>query len=237
MSDQTGNTPQDGDQPGGQQPPPYPPPQQSPYGQPPSAPYGQPPQQQPTSPQPQYGQPTYGQPEYGQPTYDQPQYGGYGPAGADPDKRPTTVTVAGVITLVLSGLTLAMLTIGLLALGLASEQLVDQLGDDPALANIDTDSVVAVLWVMFGIFIIWSAIAMVLAVLAMRRSNAARIGLVVSAGVTALLSLFAITSGASAVTLVGAVAVIVCLFTGGAGEWYARSGGGPGHHGMPPPVA
>lgn len=215
MSDQPGNTPQDGDQSRGQQPPPYPPPQHSPYGQSP--------------PQP----PAYQQPQYGQPAY-----GGYGAPGTDPDKRPVTVTAAGVITLVLSGITLVLLLVTLLGLGvLAREDLVEQLGDDPALQNIDTDTVVAVLRVVFGVFIVWSAIAMVLAFLAMRRSNAARIGLVVSSALTALLSLFAIMSGASVVTLVGAVAVIVCLFTGGAGPWYARSGAGPGHHGMPPPVA
>lgn len=229
MSDQTGNTPQDDDQSRGQQPPPYPPPQQPPFGQPPQAQ----PQQPPAYQQPQYGQPAYGEPPYGQPAY-----GGYGPAGTDPDKRPATVTAAGVITLVLSGITLVLLLVTLLGLGvLAREDLVEQLGGDPALQNIDTDTVVAVLRVVFGVFIVWSAIAMVLAYLAMRRSNAARIGLVVSSALTALLSLFAIMSGASVVTLVAAVAVIVCLFTGGAGPWYARSGGGPGHRGMPPPVA
>lgn len=231
MSDPTGNTPEDGDRSRDQQPPPYPSPQQNPYGQPPGA-YGQPPQAQPEPP------PTHEQPQYGQPAYGQPAYGGYGPTGTDPDKRPSTVTAAGVITLVLSGITLVLLLVTLLGLGvLAREDLVEQLGDDPALQNIDTDTVLAVLRVVFGVFIVWSAIAMVLAVLAMRRSNAARIGLVVSSALTALLSLFAIMSGASAVTLIGAVAVIVCLFTGGAGPWYARSGGGAGHHGMPPPVA
>lgn len=213
MSDQTGQSPPDGDQPWGQPPPPYPPPQQNPYGQPPAAPYGQ-------------------------PGYGQPQYGGYGPAGTDPDRRPGTVTAAGVVTLVLSGLTLALLAIGLVTLGvLTREDLLAQLGSDPRLADVDTDTVISVLRVVLAIFIAWCAVAMVLAVLAMRRSNAARIGLVVSSGLSALLSLLAVGSGASVVTLLGSVAVIVCLFTGGAGPWYARGGGGSGHHGMPPPVA
>lgn len=66
--------PQYGQQPYGQQPPPYE--QPSSYGQ---QPYGQ--QQQPYG-QPQYGQPQYGQqpppyaqPQYGQQQYGQPQYG------------------------------------------------------------------------------------------------------------------------------------------------------------------
>ncbi len=67
--------PQYGQQPYGQQPPPYD--QPSSYGQ---QPYGQ--QQQPYGGQPQYGQqpyaqqpPPYGQPQYGQQQYGQPQYG------------------------------------------------------------------------------------------------------------------------------------------------------------------
>ena len=78
---------------------------------------------------------------------------------------------------------------------------------------------------------------MVLAVFAMRRSNGARIGLVVSAALAAILSLIAITSGLSAVSLIGCIAVIVLLFTGGAGAWYAGKSGGTGHRGLAPPVA
>jgi hypothetical protein len=54
----------------------------------------------------------------------------------------------------------------------------------------------------------------------MRRSNVARIGLVVSSSLTAIVSLVAITGGVSVIPLAAAIAVIVCLFTGGAGEWY-----------------
>ena len=46
--------------------------------------------------------------------------------------------------------------------------------------------------------------------------------LVVSAVMAALFSLLAITSLFSVIWLVGAVAVIVLLFTGGANEWYAE---------------
>ncbi len=72
---------------------------------------------------------------------------------------------------------------------------------------------------------IWSAIAIVLGVLALKRSRVARIALVVSAAVTAMVSLLAIGSFISAITLIGAVATIVLLFTGGAGDWFARRGG------------
>ena len=56
----------------------------------------------------------------------------------------------------------------------------------------------------------------------LRRSNAARITLVVSSAVTALVSLIGIGSGVSALTLIAAIAVIVLLFTGGAGDWFKR---------------
>jgi len=61
-------------------------------------------------------------------------------------------------------------------------------------------------------------------VLVLRRSNAARITLVVSSAVTAVISLFGIGSGVSAVTLLAAVAVIVLLFVGGANDWFKGKG-------------
>ncbi len=64
--------------------------------------------------------------------------------------------------------------------------------------------------------------------LVLRRSNAARITLVVSSAVTALFSLLAIGSLVSAVTLLAAVAVIVLLFVGGANEWFQGKGRQPG---------
>ncbi len=246
MSDSTGNGPPDGQQ----QPPAYPPPQQNPYGQPPQQP-AQPPQQpaQPQQPfgQPQYGQPQYGQPQYGQPPqehgqpgYGQPAYGqqpGYGQPYQDPEKRPATVVAAGVITLVLSGIVLVGLALVLVAFGFARDQLVDELRGEPGLGDIDPDDIVSLIFVVFGAFAVWCIAAMVLAVFAMRRSNGARIGLVVSSALTAALSLLAIMSGASAITLIGSVAVIVCLFTGGARQWYGGQGPDAGRGGLTPPVA
>ena len=69
--------------------------------------------------------------------------------------------------------------------------------------------------------------------LVLRRSNVARILLVISASVTALLSLLSITSGISLVVLIAAVATIVLLFAGGASAWFKRlpayDGGYGGH--------
>jgi len=238
MSDPTGNGPQD-DQPQ-QQPPAYPPPQQNPYGQPPQQ---SPAPHQPAQPAQPFGQPQYGQPPqdhgqqqgYGQPAYGQPP--AYGQTYRDPDKRPTTVTVAGIITLVLSGLVLVLLVLGLVALGVARDEVVAEMRDQSGLGDIDPNDIVSVLFFVFGAFIVWCIVAMVLAVFAMRRSNGARIGLVVSAGLAAALSLLAIASVTSAISLIGSVAVIVCLFAGGASQWYKGTNASSGHSGIAPPVA
>ena len=72
------------------------------------------------------------------------------------------------------------------------------------------------------VVILWCLIACVLAVFTMRRSNAARITLVVSATVAGLLSLLGIQSQVSAVPLLACLATVILLFTGGAGDWFAR---------------
>ena len=56
----------------------------------------------------------------------------------------------------------------------------------------------------------------------LRRSNVARILLVISASVAAVFSLIGITSGFSLVPLVACLATIVLLFVGGAGDWFKR---------------
>ncbi len=72
------------------------------------------------------------------------------------------------------------------------------------------------------VFTIWCVIAIVLAVLAMRRQNWARITLVISAAMSALLSLLSITAVLPVLTLAGSIAAIVLYLTGGANAWYSR---------------
>ena len=245
MSDPTGTGPQD-DQPQQQpqqQPPAYPPPQHNPYGQQPAAP--QQPAQQPAQPfgQPQYGQPAqdYGQPQgYGQPAYGQPGYGqppAYGQSYRDPDKRPTTVTIAGVLTLVFSGLVLMVLVLLIAAIGVARDEVVAEMRNQSGLEDVDPNDIVSVLFFVFGAFILWCIVAMTLAVFAMRRSNGARIGLVVSSALAAVLYLLSITALFTAIPLIGCIVVIVCLFAGGASQWYRGTDGSPGRTGLAPPVA
>src|SRR3954454_18177331 len=113
-------------------------PQQGGYGQQP--PYGTPQYGQPQPGQPQYGQPQYGQPQYGQPQYGQPEYGqppaygqqyGYVQQYGQPPYgeygtpvRPAGVTIAAVFGFVFGALgvlaTVVLLIIGAVAAGGAS---------------------------------------------------------------------------------------------------------------------
>jgi hypothetical protein len=133
-----------------------------------------------------------------------------------------TVTVAAVLTWLFAGLATAGY-LAVVALLLADRtQLIDRVTTDPQFRglNITGNELVAALWVMSAIIILWAVIAMVLAFLAFRGHNWARITLAVSCGFTILFSLLGITSGISLVTLIAAIVVLVLLFTGGAGAWF-----------------
>lgn len=205
----------------------------APYGQPQAAPYGQPPYGEP-NPGP-YGQQPYGQPAQ-QPVYPPPYaptpypspYGYQHQPTRDPDKRPLTVTIAAVLTWLGAGSMLVLMLVFAAVLASGGGAFVDEF--DRAARNSDvtlrSNQVLAVGWVIAVVFIVWSLAAIVLAILAMRRSNPGRIALVVSTVMTALLSLLAIASVLSAVTLILAIATVILLFTGGANDWYARRAGG-----------
>ncbi|MBS2936292.1 DUF4064 domain-containing protein [Nocardioides sp. J2M5] len=186
-----------------------------------------------------YGQPTpsgqqpYGQQSYGQPPYGQQPYGQYGqqPYGTvDPDRRPTTVTVAAWITIVFSGLSAALFGIIALMFVVARDEFVSafdremQSSVSTTDVTIDAESLAGVIVAVFLVFALWALIAIVLAVFVLRRSNVARILLVISSSVTALLSLIGIGSGVSIVPLIAAIAVVVLLFVGGAGDWFKGQG-------------
>jgi hypothetical protein len=186
----------------------------------------------PTDPygQPAYGQPAYGQPAYGQPTYGQPAqpYGGYGQPAyqprRDPSKRPGTVTAAAVITLVSAGLSLIGFVIGIFGLAVARQDFLDAIRDDQSFqdSGFSADSAYGLVMAVVIGFALWCLISCVLAIFVLRRSNIARILLVVSAAVSLLVSLVSITSIVSGVTLLAAVATIVLLFVGGANEWFRK---------------
>ncbi len=222
-----------------------PPPAQNPYGQPPSTPpYGQPGASSPygqeaggsAEPSP-YGAQPFGQAQ-GQPS--PPPYGqgyGYAATGRDPGRRPATVTAASVITLVCAGLTGLLVLLSLAFLGTMRGDMLREIEQAPGFeeVGISADSLVGVVLVMLVVIAVWCLIACVLAIFVLRGSEGARITLVVSASVSALFSLIAIGSGASVVTLVAGIAVIVLLFTGGASEWFRTKGPHAQGSGYPPP--
>ncbi len=235
MSDPTGNQhPEQPDDTTGQQPPAYPPPASqpeptAPYGQQPS-PYGQPGhgQQQP----PAHGQQQpYAQQPYGQPGYGQPAYGA--PYGGDPDRRPGTVTAAGVLTIIFSGLAFLLFGFVLVLVLVARDMMANELETTPGFEGISIDQVVAVAAVTMGVLAVWALVAIILAIFALRRSNGARIGLVVSSVLVALFCGFSLIGAADpasfmlvVVVLAAAVTTIICLFAGGASDWYKRQHGG-----------
>jgi len=135
-----------------------------------------------------------------------------------------TVTVACAMTWVGAGLVTAMMLLFILVLALGGDSFVDQVQSAGANSDVDlsSDQVMAVGWGVAAVLLFWSLAAIVLAVLAFRRSNPSRIALVVSAAMTALVSLLAIMSIVSLLPLILAVAVLILLFTGGANQWYSR---------------
>lgn len=219
-------------------PPPY---SRGPYGQPPSGP-------PPSGPPPSgpYGEPPYpppssGQPQYVQPAYPLAGYGGHPGTFRDPDRRPVTVTIASVLTWIGAGATTALMLAFVAILAFAGDSFVRAFERTAQASNVALtgNQARALGWSVAAVFLVWSLAAIVLAVLAFRRSNAARIALVVSSVMAALLSLVGITSGLSAVTLLMAVATVVLLFTGGANQWYSQRRRGtpptPGSWGTPSP--
>ena len=153
----------------------------------------------------------------------------YGLSTRDPNARPGTVTAAAVITWILTALT-GIVILGLtVALLVAKPDVLDAMRDelnksDSSITVSDLESIYSAIVVVFFVFLAWCLIAFLLAVFTYRLSNVARILLVISSSVTALFSLIGIASGVSAITLIGSAAVIVLLFVGGAGDWFAKRG-------------
>jgi len=193
---------------------------------PPTQGFGSPEQPSLPPPTPQYPPPPYGQ----QPPQ---QYGGQ---PHDPQKRPTTVTIAAWLTWGFSALTLLVFALMVLVMLAARDQLLDALQSDPNFASVDfsTDDLMAALWVVSAVALFWCAASIALAILAYNRLNWARITLVVSASVALLFSLAAFPFGLLHALAAGAT--IALLFTGGANEWYARKANMPAPYaGYPPP--
>lgn len=216
--------------------------QQPPQPQPPA--YEQQPQQPPAYEQQPYGQPVYPQPgqpgqPYGQQPY-QPWPGAASSGGQRLDKRPGTVTAAAWLTWVFTSITALFATVMVGVFAAASDEIVDELRADPVwtdlqgqldAAGLTIDDLTTMMLVGGIVVLIWCLIAFVVAIFAFRRQNWARIVLVVSAAVSALVCLVTIASFVTVVPLAASIATIVLLFVGGANDWYARRGA-PGGYGQ-----
>ncbi|MFN8191733.1 MAG: hypothetical protein U0R78_15075 [Nocardioidaceae bacterium] len=131
--------------------------------------------------------------------------------GPAPDPMPRTVLAAGLITIASCLATIAAaLLFGFVAYVASSDSALA--GDGFGLGN-------TVAWV--GI-LVWSVVGIVLAALVMRRSQVARLLLVVSAVAVLVVAIRAIGFIVTGGLVVASLAVLVLLFTGGANAWFAR---------------
>ncbi len=164
-----------------------------------------------------------GESPHGQQPYE---YGGPPPPYADPDRRPGTVTAAGMITITMSSISLLLFGIVLVAILAARDEVIDEidteLADQPGMEDFTGDELANAVIVIMLVFVVWCLIAIVTAALSLRRQNWARIVTVVSASMAALLSLVSIGALVTIIPLAAAIAAIALYFVGGANEWYAR---------------
>ena len=156
---------------------------------------------------------------YGTPT---PGLPGYDASLQDPDARPVSVLAAVIVTLISTGLMLVLVGGAAFWLLAGRTDTLSWGGDRVNASAAQVDASVPLVVLVLLVLLFWCLATIVLAVLALCRSNAARIALVVSSALTALVSLLAIGAVLPVVFLAAAIAVIVLLFTGGAGDWFRR---------------
>ena len=207
-----------------QSPPPPPQPSQPPPPPPPFPQSAPPPP--PPPPPPGYG--GYGPPP---PTGGYQPYGAYAPGmppppppqSVVPTKRPGTLTAAGVITIVMSGI--ALLGMGIFVIvflsdrgSLETDDSMVQLADD---ANVNVKDLVTALGVLGIIAALLSLAAVILGILLLRNKRV-RIPLVVLSALAIVMSLLAFPLGL--VWAIAEILVIVFLFSGGAGAWFDAQG-------------
>lgn len=149
---------------------------------------------------------------------------GYAAPGQDL-RRPLTVTVAAWLTWVFAGLAVLFFTLLLVTVLADRTRMLDVLRGNSRVAEsgLSIQQILGTLWVMGAVGLFWSLSAVVLAVLAFRRVNAARLVLAVSAGLCAVLALLAVPFGWP--NAAAAVATVVLLFRRDSNRWYARAPG------------
>jgi hypothetical protein len=137
--------------------------------------------------------------------------------------RPGSVTGAAVVTVVSSTIVLLVLGVVLLfVLGdraAFEQEVAKELASQSAYGEVEASSVTGVLIGAIVVFVVWSVVAIVLALLTVRGSNGARITLVVSAIGAALVSLVAALAIFPLVVTGACIAVTVLLLRGDASAW------------------
>jgi hypothetical protein len=134
------------------------------------------------------------------------------------ERRPGSVMAAALVTWVCAGFTTFVLLLLVLVLLVQEGELLTALQDNPEVASqgYTHDQLVGALWVIAVLGIAWSLVASVLAALAVRRVQAARLALVVSAVLSGLL-------GVGTVVLpLAAVATVVLLLRPEVNRWFSR---------------
>jgi len=195
-------------------------------------PYGQPTQPHAQQQTPQGGwpaPPAYGAPQNPWPYAQQPHGRG---------ARPGSVTAAAWLTWIFSGLTVLLYGGMLAMLAGVRDQLLSAVQQDDGVSrlNMSGDDLVRVLWVAGVVIVFWCLSSMVLAVLAYRGQNWARVLLAVSAAFAGLFSLAAFPVGL--LVTVAAGVTVALLLVPASNDWFAgrapRSAGYYAPYGQPP---
>jgi len=135
-------------------------------------------------------------------------------APTDAEARPPAVVWACVLTWLCAGLALVSMAASMTVLAADPRLLLDEMHrQDPSLADqgLSDTALQATAWVLAGTVVLWSLVAIVLAVLVWRRSGAARAALVISAGTAAGALLVATLGQVLLVLPLGACVVALAL--------------------------
>jgi len=158
-----------------------------------------------------------------------PAVGEAAPAPATADMpRPTAVMRASVLTWIFSGLTAVGLMITAAVIAVSPDTVLDDVHRrSPELEEqgISDDLLLAVTFVMLAAFVLWCVGAAVLAALVLRGVDWARIVLIISAAIAAVVSLVALLAGAFLLVLLltASVATILLLVRPDTAAWFHRS--------------
>jgi hypothetical protein len=156
-----------------------------------------------------------------------------------PSAVPPAVRLACLLTWVFSGLTGAMYLVVIVGLAVNRDGIVDLVRDNPSIrdAGLSDSELVGALIAVSAMVVLWCLAACVLAALTWRRHGWARVLLLVSVGVAAVVELVGLPY--SVLNLAGCVAAFVLLLRAPVRAWFGSSGAGrplpPGAENWPPP--